>query len=138
MNLLGVVSLKVVVQSGLCCEKIFPVMVSFKHLTPLMLLALAASAFLFGQNHTAEEAGALLFRDKGCVHCHGDGGLGTPKGPALTGLRTDKLWSPAKIRIQILNGGQKMPSFADSVTDEEAAQLVAYLRAKNKPIPPTQ
>jgi cytochrome c1 len=30
-----------------------------------------------------------------------------------------------------------MPPFSDSVTDEEAAQLVAYLRSTNKPeLPP--
>jgi mono/diheme cytochrome c family protein len=107
-------------------------MPSFKH------LALAVPAFLTGQSNAAAEAGALLFRGEVCAHCHGDGGLGTPKGPELTGLRTDKLWSPSKIRFQILDGGQKMTPFADSVTDEEATQLVAYLRAKNKPIPPTQ
>ena len=84
----------------------------------------------------AEEAGAILFRDKGCTHCHGVGGIGTKKAPSLVDLRKDKLWTPAKITDQILNGGQKMPPFSDSVTDEEAAQLVAYLRAKRRPVPP--
>jgi mono/diheme cytochrome c family protein len=84
----------------------------------------------------AEDAGAILFRDKGCTHCHGVGGIGTKKAPSLVDLRKDKLWTPAKITDQILNGGQKMPPFSDSVTDEEAAQLVAYLRAKNRPTPP--
>jgi mono/diheme cytochrome c family protein len=83
-----------------------------------------------------EEAGAVLFRDKGCAYCHGAGGSGGKKGPDLSGLRADKLWPPAKITNQILNGGQKMPPFADSVTDAEIAQLVAYLRAKQRPIPP--
>ena len=58
------------------------------------------------------------------------------KGPDLSGLRADKLWPPDKITHQILNGGQKMPPFADSLTDAEIAQLVAYLRAKQRPIPP--
>jgi cytochrome c1 len=31
-----------------------------------------------------------------------------------------------------------MPPFADSVTDEEVEQLVAYLRAQNKPAPPAK
>lgn len=84
----------------------------------------------------AEEAGAVLFRDKGCTHCHGVGGIGTKKAPSLVDLRKDKLWTPAKITDQILNGGQKMPPFSDSVTDEEAAQLVSYLRAKTRPLPP--
>jgi mono/diheme cytochrome c family protein len=82
-----------------------------------------------------EEAGAILFRDKGCAHCHGAGGTGGKKGPDLSGLRTDKLWPPANITHQILNGGQKMPPFSDSLTDAEIGQLVAYLRAKHRPIP---
>jgi mono/diheme cytochrome c family protein len=84
----------------------------------------------------AEEAGAILFRDKGCTHCHGVGGIGTKKAPSLVDLRKDKQWTPAQITNQILNGGQKMPPFSDSVTDEEAAQLVAYLRARHRPVPP--
>ncbi len=84
----------------------------------------------------AEQAGALLFRDKGCTHCHGAGGIGTKKAPSLVDLRKNKQWTPAQITNQILDGGQKMPPFSDSVTDEEAAQLVAYLRAKHRPVPP--
>jgi mono/diheme cytochrome c family protein len=66
------------------------------------------------------------------------GGIGAKKGPALTNLRKDKLWTPEKITSQILNGGQKMPPFSESLTDSEAAQLVAYLRAKHKPSPPPE
>lgn len=84
----------------------------------------------------AEKAGAVLFRDKGCTYCHGIGGVGTKKAPALTGLHKDKTWTPEKITNQILNGGQKMPPFRDSVTDEDVTNLIAYLRAKNKPAPP--
>ena len=84
----------------------------------------------------AEITGAVLFRDRGCTFCHGVGAIGTPKAPALTGLPTDKTWTTEKITDQILNGGQKMPPFRDSVTDEEVSDLIAYLRAKDKPIPP--
>ena len=92
---------------------------------------------LFASNTKADEqAGAVLFRDKGCAYCHGAGGTGGKKAPDLTGLRTDKLWPPAKITNQILNGGQKMPPFSDSLTEAEIAQLVAYLRAKHRPVPP--
>jgi len=84
----------------------------------------------------AEEAGAVLFRDKGCAYCHGVGGAGGKKAPALTGLRKDKLWTPEKITSQIMNGGQKMPPFSDSLTDAEISQLVVYLRAKVRPVPP--
>jgi mono/diheme cytochrome c family protein len=37
---------------------------------------------------------------------------------------------------QILNGGKKMPPYRDSLSDDEIAQLVAYLRAKDRPTPP--
>ena len=83
-----------------------------------------------------EQAGAILFRDKGCAHCHGEGGVGTGKGPSLIDIQKDKSWTPAKMTDQILNGGAKMPPFSDSLTDDEIAQLVAYVRAKVKPLPP--
>jgi mono/diheme cytochrome c family protein len=81
-------------------------------------------------------AGAVLYRDKGCAHCHGAHGEGTPKAPALFDIRKSKLWTGDKITQQILNGGQKMPPFADSLSDAEVAQVVSFLRAKNWPVPP--
>jgi len=105
-------------------------------LAMLILAALPPHAFSRSRTKAAEQAGAVLFRDKGCAHCHGAGGTGGKKGPDLTGLRKDKLWTPANITKQILNGGQKMPSFSDSITDAEVAQLIAYLRAKHRPFPP--
>jgi len=83
-----------------------------------------------------EEAGALLFRRQDCEHCHGPEGIGGKKGPPLTDIRKNKDWPPEKITHQILNGGQKMPPFGDSLTDAQIAQLVAYLRAKHKPAVP--
>jgi mono/diheme cytochrome c family protein len=98
--------------------------------------ATPAHALFGSKSRAAEQAGALLFRDKGCAYCHGPGGSGGKKGPDLAGLRANKLWTPPKITDQILNGGQKMPPFRDSLTDEQIAQLVAYLRAKHRPVPP--
>jgi mono/diheme cytochrome c family protein len=107
-------------------------------LTLLLIMAgmAASSAHARPASKSDEAAGAVLFRDKGCAYCHGPGGSGGKKGPNLSGIRTDKLWPPAKMTTQILNGGQKMPPFADSLTDAEIAQLVAYLRAKQRPVPP--
>ena len=99
-------------------------------------LALPAHG-LWGKNQKSSQvAGAVLFRDKGCAHCHGAAGIGSQKAPSLTGLPHDKKWTPAKLTDQILNGGQKMPPFADSLTDAQIAEIVDYLRAKHKPIPP--
>jgi mono/diheme cytochrome c family protein len=82
------------------------------------------------------KAGAALFSEKGCTYCHGTVGQGAKKGPALADLWKDKTWTDDKISKQILNGGQKMPPFQDSVTDDEVKDLIAWLRAKKKPIPP--
>jgi mono/diheme cytochrome c family protein len=103
----------------------------------LLFAALPARALHSAKTRAGEQAGALLFHDKGCEHCHGSGGSGGKKGPDLANLRKDKVWTPAKIAYQILNGGQKMPPFSDSLTDPEIAQLVAYLRARHRPAPPT-
>ena len=106
-----------------------------------LLLGLIASlanpaSLLAAKKSDEEKAGAVLFRDKGCTYCHGVGAVGTKKAPSLTGLPKDKTWTPEKITNQILNGGQKMPPFRDSVTDKDVSDLIAYLRAKNKPVPP--
>ncbi|HEY1984685.1 MAG TPA: cytochrome c [Terracidiphilus sp.] len=83
-----------------------------------------------------EQAGAILFRDKGCAHCHGDTLEGTKKAPSIKDIDKDPAWTTAKMTDQILNGGQKMPPFSDSLTDDEIARIVRYLRAKNRPSPP--
>jgi ubiquinol-cytochrome c reductase cytochrome b subunit len=110
------------------------------HTALILLLAVSAArpayALMGSNTKAAEQAGAVLFRDKGCAYCHGVGGSGGKKGPDLSAIRTDKLWTPEKITSQILNGGQKMPPFSDSLTDAEIAQLVSYLRAKHRPVPP--
>jgi mono/diheme cytochrome c family protein len=121
-------------------ERIFTVILRLKQLFPVLALGLvvagATAAHAASKTSAAEQAGAVLFRDKGCAYCHGAGGSGGKKGPDLAGIRTDKLWTPANITHQILNGGQKMPPFSDSLTDAEVAELVAYLRAKQRPVPP--
>jgi mono/diheme cytochrome c family protein len=103
----------------------------------IVALCFFAAASARAANTAADEkAGAALFRDKGCAYCHGAGGVGGKKAPALTDVRKNKLLTPARITDQITNGGQKMPPFGDSLTDQEIAQLVAYLRAKHRPDPP--
>ena len=109
---------------------------SSDYLLLFFLLAILSNPLFASNTKDSERAGSILFRDKGCTHCHGDDGRGTKKGPDLSALRKDKLWTPEKITNQILNGGQKMPSFSDTVTDAEVAQLVAFLRAKHKPVSP--
>ena len=74
-------------------------------------------------------AGASLFRDKGCSYCHGTELQGTGRGPSLLKVRTQL--KAAQIAEQIKNGGQKMPPFGDSVSQDEILQLVSFLRMKH-------
>jgi mono/diheme cytochrome c family protein len=105
----------------------------------LLLAGFPASAFASTKTKAAELAGAVLYRDKDCAHCHGAELTGTKKAPALpTTLRKDKRWTPQAMTAQILDGGKKMPPFRDSLTDGEVAQLVAYLRAKHRLLPPAK
>jgi mono/diheme cytochrome c family protein len=115
-------------------------MIRIRLLFPALLL-LAASIFTCptlaqSKPPSDELAGAVLYRDKGCAHCHGAEREGTKKAPALAGIRNEKQWTPQKLTDQIMNGGKKMPPFSDSLSDPEIAQVVAYLRAKHPPVPP--
>ena len=106
-------------------------------LLPLALLtATAAHPFPDSASKADEQAGAGLYRDKGCPQCHGADLNGNKKGPSLADIRSDPAWPAEKITKQIMDGGQKMPPFGDSLTDQEIAQIVAFLRAKDRPAPP--
>ncbi|MFZ0393708.1 MAG: cytochrome c [Terracidiphilus sp.] len=102
----------------------------------LGLLLASFPAHAASKSEANPRAGALLFRDKGCAYCHGSGGVGTKKAPSLLKIREDKAWPAEKITEQILDGGDKMPPFRDSLSDEEIARIVAYLRARHRPVPP--
>lgn len=102
----------------------------------VLFAAFAAPGYSASDVKADEQAGAILYRDKGCPQCHGADLTGNKKGPSLTDIRNDKAWPPEKITKQITDGGAKMPPFADSLTDQEVAQLVAFLRAKDRPAPP--
>lgn len=115
-------------------------MIAFRKPVPSLFVLLALGVGLVPSTFAADAkavAGAVVFRDKGCAYCHGADGNGTGKGPSLANLR--KTWKAPQIAAQIENGGQKMPSFQDSLTHDELDQLVAYLRAKHRPTaPPSQ
>lgn len=113
------------------------VMFLYRLLLPCVFVSVSVPGLAaFAESEADVKAGAILYRDKGCAHCHGADTAGTKKAPSLAEIRNDKDWPAEKMADQILNGGQKMPPFRESLTDEEIAQLVTYLRAKNKPAPP--
>jgi mono/diheme cytochrome c family protein len=97
------------------------------------ILAAPAQLAFAEKTKSAEATGATLFRDKGCAYCHGANTQGTAKGPSLLHVR--KALKAPRIADQIKNGGQKMPSFEESLSPEEINQVVAYLRAKHRPSP---
>jgi len=101
-----------------------------------LLSVTAAHSFTDTDSKADAQAGAVLYRDKGCPQCHGADLAGNKKGPSLADIRNDPAWPAEKITKQIVDGGAKMPPFGESLTDQEVAQVVAYLRAKDRPAPP--
>jgi len=102
---------------------------------PALFFALIATGWAQAPNAQAPEqagGGAVLFQDN-CVRCHGANLEGTKKGPRLAEIRTKKHWTDERITNRILNGAGKMPSFRESLSENQIQQLVAYLRAENRP-----
>jgi len=78
----------------------------------------------------SKKAGATLFHEKGCEHCHGANGRGGELGPDLSTV--GKRLSKQKIEHQIHDGGAAMPAFGDVLQPEEIKDLVDFLHAKRK------
>jgi mono/diheme cytochrome c family protein len=91
-------------------------------------------------SNESKKAGATLFHEKGCEHCHGANGSGGDLGPDLSTV--GKRLSKQKIELQIHNGGAAMPAFGDVLQPDEVQDLVDFLHAKRKapknPPPATQ
>jgi mono/diheme cytochrome c family protein len=73
---------------------------------------------------------AILFKEKGCEHCHGVEGAGTERGPSLSTV--GKRLSKAQIEQQLKDGGKQMPAFDDVLSHDEMKELVDYLVHKKK------
>ena len=117
--------------------KMYSVMRCLKYPVYFSLALLSVTtAHPFPDSQADDKAGAGLYRDKGCPQCHGADLNWNKKGPSLADIRNDPAWPPEKITKQIVDGGPKMPPFGESLTDQEIAQIVAFLRAKDRPAPP--
>lgn len=101
-----------------------------------LLLCAAALCFIAGlpdssaASSSDRAAGAQIFKDKGCEHCHGVDGVGSDKGPALTTV--GKRMHKDEIERQIRDGGKQMPPFGDMLSNDEMHKLVDYLAHKKK------
>lgn len=73
---------------------------------------------------TPEEAGEVLY-DQHCAGCHGASGAGTYAGPPLAVASM----SDEELLDQVLEGSGRMPGFAEKLSDDDLADLIAFLRA---------
>ena len=114
------------------CENVF---VKFT-IPAALFLALAAHGSAQAPDlQAAAQAGAAVFQSN-CARCHGADLEGGKKAPALAEIRKKKHWTDDRITYRILNGAGKMPAFRETLSDEQIRDLIAYLRAENRPAPP--
>jgi mono/diheme cytochrome c family protein len=106
--------------------------VKLQILSTLLLVIAATGPAQAPDSSAAAQAGAVLFGNN-CARCHGANLEGGRKAPALAEIGKKKHWTDERITKQILNGEGKMPPFRDSLSAEQIQQLVAFLRAENRP-----
>jgi len=69
-------------------------------------------------------AGGAVWADN-CAACHGEKGTGGNGGPDLTTIPAAKI--PADVIKQVTNGGGGMPAFKGALTDQQIADVAAYV-----------
>jgi cytochrome c len=98
--------------------------------------ALAASPAVFAQAKKGAgnaEKGKMVFEDN-CSVCHNADSAEKKTGPGLKGLfkkaklANGKAPTEANIRALINAGGNGMPSYADTLMDDEKNDVIAYLK----------
>ena len=75
-------------------------------------------------------AGAVVWSDN-CAGCHGANGTGANGGPNLVG--NEIALDPAKVRVQVTNGGGGMPAFKDTLTTDQINDVSAYVSEEIAP-----
>ncbi len=85
--------------------------------------------------HDVVQAGAALFKDKGCIRCHHPDSTDRKAGPGLQGLfRREKLpasgrpVNPETVRKQLRDPYANMPSYAERLSQQEEDRIIAYLK----------
>jgi quinol---cytochrome c reductase cytochrome c subunit, bacillus type len=117
--------------------------------TPAVLIALtiagnaapgAAGAALTGQPAFDKLPAAGYIQAAGCTTCHNFGGGGGNIGPDLSkgavagGFNND----PAKIKVQIENGGGVMPAFKGKLPDSQIQAMTDFIVGLGTGTPPSQ
>ena len=81
------------------------------------------------------DLGARLFQSKGCVSCHFTDSQEARFGPGLKGLfdrgnlpESGRPATAENVRTQLIDPYEKMPSFADKLTEEQIDAIIAYLK----------
>ncbi|BDD12419.1 cytochrome b (plasmid) [Fulvitalea axinellae] len=69
--------------------------------------------------------GMRLFYDKGCLYCHKIGDRGGLRGPDLTNV--SRRLNRQEMTIRIVNGGEYMPAFGGSLSQEELDLIINFL-----------
>jgi ubiquinol-cytochrome c reductase cytochrome b subunit len=72
--------------------------------------------------------GARLFYGRACLNCHLIDGYGGRRGPDLS--RVGDRLAKTDMIIRILNGGNNMPAFGNSLKPDEVDDLVAFLQSR--------
>jgi len=96
----------------------------------LALMLVSPGSPVQASSTKGREAGAVLFHEKGCEHCHGVNGVGTDRAPALTIV--GKLLKKEQIKQQIEMGGNGMPAYGELLQPDEVKWLVEFLHDKRK------
>lgn len=104
--------------------------------TKLMVSAACAAMLLAGKLEAADKAGDAakgkeVFEQ--CSVCHNVDTDEKKMGPSLKGvskrkLKNGKPASDTNLRTIINTGGNGMPAYADTLSDEEKANVIAYLK----------
>lgn len=99
----------------------------------IALLLLAALLFVWtsctarpAPDATGEEIYSQL-----CSRCHADdlsGGIGPPLGPGSNAAQQDDLF----LEFTISRGQGRMPSFSGTLSEEQIARLIEYLRQEQQ------
>ena len=96
----------------------------------LLIVAVATTPHAGAASGPDRTAGAEVFKQQGCAHCHGSDGAGTDRAPSL--MTVGKRLKKNEIERQILDGGKQMPPFRDVLTEDQTRELVDYLAHKKK------